>query len=161
VFSLRNQELEEVVGELLKFRQYTLATAESCTGGLLAGRITEVPGSSDYFKEGIVAYANEAKVDLLGVPNRLIEKHGAVSPEVAEAMAIGIRRRARTTIGIAITGIAGPGGGSEEKPVGLVYIGLADEVQSSSRKFLFPGDRQFIRTLAVNAALDMIRRRIK
>ena len=161
VFSLRNQELEEVVGELLSFKQYTLATAESCTGGLLAGRITEVPGSSEYFKEGVVAYANEAKVDLLGVPNRLIEKHGAVSPEVAEAMAIGIRRRARTTIGIGITGIAGPGGGSDEKPVGLVYIGIADEVQSSSRKFLFPGDRPFIRTLAVNAALDMIRRRIK
>jgi nicotinamide-nucleotide amidase len=161
VFSLRNQELEEVVGELLSFKQYTLATAESCTGGLLAGRITEVPGSSAYFKEGVISYANEAKVDLLGVPNRLLEKHGAVSPEVAEAMAIGIRRRARTTIGLGITGIAGPGGGSDEKPVGLVYIGLADEVQSSSRKFLFPGDRQFIRTLAVNAALDMIRRRIK
>ncbi len=161
IFSLRDQTLEEVVGELLKLRQYSVATAESCTGGLLSGRITDVPGSSDYFKQGVVTYSNEAKVDLLGVPNRLIEKHGAVSPEVAEAMAIGIRRRARSTIGIGITGVAGPGGGSEEKPVGLVYIGIADEVQSSSRKFLFPGDRQFIRTLAVNAALDMIRRRIR
>ncbi len=160
VFSLRDQSLEEVVGELLKLKQYSIAIAESCTGGLLSGRITEVPGSSDYFKEGIVSYSNEAKIDLLGVPNRLIEKHGAVSPEVAEAMAIGIRRRARSTIGIGVTGIAGPGGGSEEKPVGLVYIGIADEIESTSRKFLFPGDRQFIRTLAVNAALDMVRRRI-
>jgi nicotinamide-nucleotide amidase len=161
VFSLREETLEQVVGELLKFKGYTLATAESCTGGRLAGRITDVPGSSDYFLEGVVAYSNDAKVSLLGVPGKLIQEYGAVSPEVAEAMAIGIRRRAHSTVGIGITGIAGPGGGTVAKPVGLVYIGLADEVQSSSRKFIFPGDRQFIRTLAVNAALDMIRRRIK
>lgn len=161
VFSVREETLEQVVGELLKFKGFTLATAESCTGGLLAGRVTEIPGSSEYFLEGVVAYSNESKVSLLNVPNKLIQEYGAVSPEVAEAMAIGIRRRAHSTIGVGITGIAGPGGGSVAKPVGLVYIGLADEVQSSSRKFLFPGDRQFIRTLAVNAALDMIRRRIK
>lgn len=161
VFSLRDESLEEVVGNQLKFRNYTLATAESCTGGLLAGRITDVPGSSQYFQEGVVSYSNEAKMDLLGVPGILIEKHGAVSPEVAEAMAIGIRRRARSTIGIGITGIAGPDGGTDEKPVGLVYIGIADEIESSSRRFLFPGDRPFIRTLAVNSALDMIRRRIQ
>lgn len=161
VFSLRDESLEEVVGNQLKFRNYTLATAESCTGGLLAGRITDVPGSSKYFQEGVVSYSNEAKMDLLGVPGILIEKHGAVSPEVAEAMAIGIRRRARSTIGIGITGIAGPDGGTDEKPVGLVYIGIADEIESSSRRFLFPGDRPFIRTLAVNSALDMIRRRIQ
>jgi nicotinamide-nucleotide amidase len=161
VFSLREETLEQVVGELLKFKGYTLATAESCTGGRLAGRITDVPGSSDYFLEGVVAYSNDAKVSLLGVPGKLIQEYGAVSPEVAEAMAIGIRRRAHSTVGVGITGIAGPGGGTVAKPVGLVYIGLADEVQSSSRKFIFPGDRQFIRTLAVNAALDMIRRRIK
>jgi nicotinamide-nucleotide amidase len=161
VFSVREETLEQVVGELLKFKGYTLATAESCTGGRLAGRITDVPGSSEYFREGVVAYSNDAKVNLLGVPGKLIQEYGAVSPEVAEAMAIGIRRRAHSTVGVGITGIAGPGGGTVAKPVGLVYIGLADEVQSSSRKFIFPGDRQFIRTLAVNAALDMIRRRIK
>lgn len=161
VFSVREETLEQVVGELLKFKGYTLATAESCTGGLLAGRITDVPGSSAYFLEGVVTYSNESKVNLLGVPSKLIQEYGAVSAEVAEAMAIGIRRRAHSTVGVGITGIAGPGGGTAAKPVGLVYIGLADEVQSSSRKFLFPGDRAFIRTLAVNAALDMIRRRIK
>jgi nicotinamide-nucleotide amidase len=161
VFSRGDQTLEEIVGELLKWRGYTLATAESCTGGLLAGRLTEVPGSSDYFLQGVVSYSNEAKKDLLGVPKKLIEQHGAVSEEVANAMAVGIRKRANATFGIGITGIAGPGGGSEEKPVGLVYIALADDAQSTARKFVFPGDRQFIRTLSVNAALDLIRRRIK
>jgi competence/damage-inducible protein CinA-like protein len=161
IFSRRNETLEEVVGELLKRRGYTLATAESCTGGLLAGRITEVPGSSEYFLEGVVSYSNEAKVDLLGVPKKWIKTHGAVSEQVAEAMAAGIRKRAGSTFGIGVTGVAGPGGGSQEKPVGLVYIALADDSQTTSRKFIFPGDRQFIRTLSVNAALDMIRRRIK
>jgi nicotinamide-nucleotide amidase len=161
VFSNRGETLEQVVGDLLRLRDYTLATAESCTGGLLAGRITEVAGSSKYFLQGVVAYSNEAKTGLLGVPNKLLQDHGAVSAEVAEAMAIGIRRRARSTVGVGITGIAGPGGGSEAKPVGLVYIGLADDVQSSSRKFLFPGDRHLIRHLSVQAALDMVRRRVK
>jgi len=161
VFSRSDETLEQVVGELLKFRRYTLATAESCTGGLLAGRITDVPGSSEYFLEGVVSYSNEAKADLLGVPKKLIKEHGAVSEEVASAMAAGIRKRAGSTFGIGITGIAGPGGGSEEKPVGLVYIALADDSQTTARKFIFPGDRQFIRTLSVNAALDMLRRRIK
>jgi nicotinamide-nucleotide amidase len=161
IFSTRGESLEEVVGELLKLKGYTLATAESCTGGLLAAALTNVAGSSRYFLQGVVAYSNEAKVNLLGVPNKLLQEHGAVSPEVAEAMAIGIRRRARSTIGVGITGIAGPAGGSETKPVGLVYIGLADEVQSSSRKFLFPGDRQLIRNLSVKAALDLLRRRIR
>jgi nicotinamide-nucleotide amidase len=161
IFSRRNETLEEVVGELLKLRGYTLATAESCTGGLLAGRITDVPGSSEYFLEGVVSYSNEAKNDLLGVPKKWIKEHGAVSEKVAEAMAAGIRKRAGSTFGIGVTGVAGPGGGSQEKPVGLVYIALADDSQTTSRKFIFPGDRQFIRTLSVNAALDMIRRRIK
>lgn len=161
IFSRRNETLEQVVGELLKSRGYTLATAESCTGGLLAGRITDVPGSSEYFLEGVVSYSNEAKIDLLGAPKELIEEHGAVSEEVANAMAAGIRKRAGSTFGVGVTGIAGPGGGSEEKPVGLVYIALADDTQATARKFIFPGDRQFIRTLSVNAALDIIRRRIK
>jgi len=161
VFSRRNETLEEVVGELLKMRGYTLATAESCTGGLLAGRITDVPGSSEYFLEGVVSYSNEAKIDLLGVPKKWIKTHGAVSEQVAGAMAAGVRKRAGTTFGIGVTGVAGPGGGSDEKPVGLVYIALADDSQTTTRKFIFPGDRQFIRTLSVNAALDMIRRRVK
>jgi nicotinamide-nucleotide amidase len=161
VFSHRGQTLEQVVGELLTLKGYSLAVAESCTGGLLAARITDVPGSSKYFLQGVVSYSNEAKVNLLGVPNKLLQEHGAVSAEVAEAMAIGIRRRARSTIGVGITGIAGPDGGSETKPVGLVHIGLADDVQSSSRKFLFPGDRQLVRQLSVRAALDLVRRRVR
>src|SRR5262249_36550523 len=161
VFSRSNETLEEVVGQLLKLRGYTLATAESCTGGLIAGRITEVPGSSEYFLEGVVSYSNEAKIDLLGVPKKLIETHGAVSEQVAGAMAAGIRKRASSTFGVGVTGVAGPSGSSAEKPVGLVYIALADDSQTTTRKFIFPGDRQFIRTLAVNAALDMLRRRIK
>jgi PncC family amidohydrolase len=128
---------------------------------LLAGRITEVPGSSEYFIEGVVSYSNEAKADLLGVPKKLIETHGAVSEQVAGAMAAGIRKRAGSTFGVGVTGVAGPGGGSDEKPVGLVYIALADDSQTTTRKFIFPGDRQFIRTLSVNAALDMVRRRVK
>jgi nicotinamide-nucleotide amidase len=161
IFSRNNETLEEVVGQSLKMRGYTLATAESCTGGLLAGRITDVPGSSEYFLEGVVSYSNEAKIDLLGVRKKLIETHGAVSEEVAGAMAAGIRKRAGSTFGISVTGVAGPGGGSAEKPVGLVYIALADGSQTTTRKFIFPGDRQFIRTLSVNAALDMVRRRVK
>ncbi|HKQ93408.1 MAG TPA: competence/damage-inducible protein A [Blastocatellia bacterium] len=161
IFSRNNETLEEVVGQSLKMRGYTLATAESCTGGLLAGRITDVPGSSEYFLEGVVSYSNEAKIDLLGVPKKLIATHGAVSEQVAGAMAAGIRKRAGSTFGVGVTGVAGPGGGSPEKPVGLVYIALADDTQNTTRKFIFPGDRQFIRTLSVNAALDMVRRRIK
>jgi nicotinamide-nucleotide amidase len=158
VYSQKDESLEKVVGDLLRARQATLATAESCTGGLLAGRLTDVAGSSDYFISGVVSYANEAKMDLLGVPQALLDQHGAVSEPVAEAMARGIRERAGTTYGIGITGIAGPGGGSEEKPVGLVYIALADAQGSKARKLMFPGDRQFIRTLSVNAALDILRR---
>lgn len=161
VYSEKDEPLEKVVGDLLRAHGATLATAESCTGGLLAGRLTEVAGSSDYFIEGVVSYANAAKIDLLGVPHELIEAHGAVSEQVAEAMAAGIRARAGTTFGIGITGIAGPGGGSEEKPVGLVYIALADATESQARRFVFPGDRQFIRSLAVNAALDLVRRQLK
>ena len=162
VYSRReNDSLEQVVGELLRWRGYSLATAESCTGGLLAGRITEVPGSSEYFLEGVVTYSNEAKMRMLDVPADMLEEHGAVSEPVACAMAAGVRKLAGSTFGIGVTGVAGPGGGTEEKPVGLVYIALADEVAVTARKMIFPGDRQFIRTLTVNAAMDMLRRRIK
>lgn len=160
IFSRRDETLEEVVGDLLRARGYTISTAESCTGGLVAGKITEVPGSSDYFLEGVVSYSNEAKTRILGVPEAMIIEHGAVSEPVAKAMAEGVRKLANSTFGIGITGIAGPGGGTEEKPVGLVYIALADDTQTSVRKLIFPGDRQFIRTLAVNSALDLVRRRI-
>lgn len=162
IYSRReNDSLEQVVGELLRWRGYSLATAESCTGGLLAGRITEVPGSSEYFLEGVVTYSNEAKMRMLGVPKEMLEEHGAVSEPVSCAMAAGVRKLAGSTFGIGVTGIAGPGGGTEEKPVGLVYIALADEDNVTARKVIFPGDRQFIRILTVNSALDLLRRRIK
>jgi len=160
VYSRSNESLEQVVGGALRRRGYTVATAESCTGGLLAGRLTEVPGSSHYFNEGVITYSNEAKIARLGVPRELIEAHGAVSEEVALAMARGVRERAGATFGLGITGIAGPGGGSEAKPVGLVYIGLADDEGAKAFRMVFPGDRHFIRILAVNSALDMLRRRI-
>lgn len=161
VFSRRDETLEQVVGDLLRLRGYSLATAESCTGGLLAGRITEVAGSSEYFLEGVVTYSNEAKMRMLGVPAEILETHGAVSEPVACAMAAGVRQLAGSTFGIGVTGIAGPGGGSEEKPVGLVYIALASEDNVTARKVLFPGDRQFIRSLSVMSAMDLLRRRIK
>ncbi len=161
LFSQSDDTLEQVVGALLRQHKASVATAESCTGGLLAGRLTEVPGSSDYFIEGVVTYSNEAKMRMLGVSQELLAEHGAVSEPVACAMAEGVRKLAGTTLGIGITGIAGPGGGSEEKPVGLVYMALASENGVTARKFIFPGDRQFIRTLAVNAALDLIRRKLR
>jgi nicotinamide-nucleotide amidase len=160
IFAFRGEKLEEVVGLRLAVNGFTLATAESCTGGLVAERITEVPGSSVYFKEGVVTYSNEAKVRLLGVPSDLIAEYGAVSAPVAEAMAEGVRFRADADFGISITGIAGPGGGSEDKPVGLVYIALADDAHTEHRKLLLPGDRQLIRWRASQAALDLLRRRL-
>jgi nicotinamide-nucleotide amidase len=159
VCSRTGEPLNEVVAALLKRANLTIATAESCTGGKLAARLTDIPGSSQYFIEGVVAYANEAKISLLGVPPSLIETHGAVSAEVAEAMASGIRSRAGSSLGVGITGIAGPDGGTEDKPVGLVFIGLATEEGTTSRRYHFPGDRQLIRELSVQAALDLVRRK--
>jgi nicotinamide-nucleotide amidase len=160
IFAFRGERMEEVVGLRLAVNGFTLATAESCTGGLIAERITEVPGSSVYFKEGVVTYSNEAKVRLLGVPYDLIAEYGAVSAPVAEAMAEGVRLRADADFGIAVTGIAGPGGGSEDKPVGLVFIALSDDAHTEHRKLLLPGDRQLIRWRASQAALDLLRRRL-
>jgi competence/damage-inducible protein CinA-like protein len=160
IFAFRGETMEEVVGLRLAVNGFTLATAESCTGGLVAERITEVPGSSVYFREGVVTYSNEAKVRMLGVPFDLIAEYGAVSAPVAEAMAEGARLRADTDFGLAVTGIAGPGGGSEEKPVGLVYIALSDDAHTEHRKLLLPGDRQLIRWRASQAALDLLRRRL-
>jgi nicotinamide-nucleotide amidase len=160
IFSFQGETIEEVVGLRLSVGGYTLSVAESCTGGLISQRLTEVPGSSKYFIEGVVAYSNDAKTRTLGVEPMLLLEHGAVSGPVAEAMAEGIRRRAGTDYGLSVTGIAGPGGGSEEKPVGLVYIGLVDDVQSVHRKLMLPGDRHLIRWRASQAALDMLRRRL-
>lgn len=158
VFSHRGETLEQVVGLRLTIKGYTIATAESCTGGLIAKRLTDVPGSSRYFREGVVAYANEAKTRLLGVPAELIAAHGAVSAEVAEAMAAGVKARAGTTIGVGVTGVAGPDGGTDEKPVGLVYVGVAGDFVATHRKFVLPGDRDRIRHLASQVALDLVRR---
>ncbi len=160
VFSFAGEKMEEVVGLKLSVGGFTLSVAESCTGGLIAQRITDVPGSSKYFIEGVVAYSNDAKTRTLGVEPVLLLEHGAVSAPVAEAMAEGIRKRSRTDFGLSITGIAGPGGGSEDKPVGLVYIGLADDAHTEHRKLIIPGDRQLIRWRASQAALDLLRRRL-
>lgn len=154
------KELEEVVGEILVNRSHTLAVAESCTGGMLGARIVNVPGSSEYFLGGVVAYADKVKEGLLGVSRDLIVDFGAVSEEVAEAMARGVRDRFDSTYGIGITGIAGPGGGSLEKPVGLVYIGLATCDKVEVWRFDFPGPRYAVRERSVIKALDLLRRLI-
>jgi nicotinamide-nucleotide amidase len=160
VFALNGETMEEVVGKLLIEGGKTLSVAESCTGGLIAQRITEVAGSSAYFIEGAVTYANDSKIRTLGVPREIIEAHGAVSAETAEAMAKGMREKARTDFALAVTGIAGPGGGTEEKPVGLVFIGYADESETKSIKINLPGDRYLIRWRSSQAALDCLRRQI-
>ncbi len=160
IFSFAGETIEQVVGLKLSLGGYTLAVAESCTGGLIAQRVTDVAGSSKYFVEGVVAYSNEAKTRALDVKPKLLREDGAVSAEVAEAMAEGVRKRARTDFGLSVTGIAGPGGGSKEKPVGLVFIALADEMQTKSRKLQIPGDRQLVRWRASQAALDLLRRRL-
>jgi nicotinamide-nucleotide amidase len=161
VFSTRGETMEEVVGAMLRDRSETLAIAESCTGGLIGSRITEVAGSSEYFLEGCVTYSNDAKERTLNVPHEIIEQHGAVSAECAEAMAVGMRDRAGSTHAISVTGIAGPGGGSEEKPVGTVFIGYAGPQTVRSIKIVVPGDRYLIRWRASQAALDLIRRQLR
>jgi nicotinamide-nucleotide amidase len=160
VFAFRGETMEEVVGLRLAVAGFTLATAESCTGGLIAHRLTEVPGSSNYFMEGVVTYSNESKTRLLGVPPGLIEARGAVSAEVAEAMAEGVKRRAETDFGLSVTGVAGPGGGTAEKPVGLVYVALADDAHTEHRRVMLPGDRHLVRWRASQFALDLLRRRL-
>jgi nicotinamide-nucleotide amidase len=158
-YSTRGEALEEVLGEGLRRRQLTVATAESCTAGLLAERITRVAGSSDYFIGGLVSYSNDAKTRLLGVPEDLIARLGPVSGEVAEAMARAAREQTAANIGVSVTGVAGPGGGTDAVPVGTVYIGLADDVMSTNRRLVLPGDRHLIRWRASTAALEMVRRR--
>lgn len=159
LYSTTGESLEEVVGHRLRLKQFTIATAESCTGGLVAERITRVPGSSDYFVGSVVSYTNEVKSQMLEVPEDMIERHGAVSGEVAEAMARGVKARTGATIGVSVTGTAGPGGGTDAVPVGTVYVGLADDVVTSNRRLMLPGDRHLVRWRASTAALEMVRRR--
>ena len=158
VYSRDGRSLEEVLGDLLMARALRIAVAESCTGGLLTSRLTDVPGSSRYVERAVVAYSNEAKIELLGVPPALIAQHGAVSEPVALAMADGIKSRARVDIGVGVTGVAGPGGGTAEKPVGMVAIAAAVAGSSRSRTFTFIGGREQVKFQASQAALDMVRR---
>jgi len=159
VFSSDGRNLEEVVVKLLTERTQTLAVAESCTGGFLAHRITNVPGASAVFLAGFVTYSNAAKTEMLGVDSRLIAEHGAVSAEIARAMAEGARVKTNATFALATTGVAGPGGGSEEKPVGTVFIALATEnAVTKSQKRFFPDDRPTFKELTTQTALEMLRR---
>jgi competence/damage-inducible protein CinA-like protein len=160
IFSTHGESLEQIVGYFLGMRDVTLAVAESCSGGMLAERITSVPGSSRYFLGGVVSYDNSLKTLLVDVPPLLIAEHGAVSEQVAAAMAEGIRKRCKSTFGLSITGVAGPGGGTEQKPVGLVYVGLSDESKTEVVDRKFPGDRDRIRHWATQQALDLVRRRL-
>ena len=157
VVSTNGASLEAAVGELLRTRGWRVALAESCTGGLATSRLTDVPGSSDYVERSIVAYSNQAKIDLLGVSAALIREHGAVSEPVAAAMAEGIRDRAGVQVGVGITGIAGPGGGSAEKPVGTVCIAVAGAA-THVRTFRFPGGRDMVKAMSANWAIDLLRR---
>jgi len=158
LFSTKGEEIEQVVAQQLTWHGATLAVAESCTGGMLGERLTRIPGSSAYFTGGVISYGNDLKSGWLDVPREVIETKGAVSAEAARAMAEGVRKRAGTTLGLSITGIAGPTGGTPEKPVGTVHIALADANSVQDKAFRFPGDRGRIRGQAAVAALDMIRR---
>ena len=160
VFSDNGESLEQIVGYHLQMRGATLSVAESCTGGLVGERLTSVSGSSRYFRGGAIVYSNELKTEFAGVPKGLLKKHGAVSREVAMALAEGIRKRCATTFGLGVTGVAGPGGGTAEKPVGLVFHALADERHTEVLERNFLGDRERIRWFASQQALDMVRRKL-
>jgi nicotinamide-nucleotide amidase len=157
VFSVDGRTLEEVVGELLLEHHAKIAVAESCTGGLVLTRLTSVPGSSGWVQGGVTAYANDVKINQLGVPADLIDEHGAVSEPVAAAMARGVRARLGADVGVAVTGIAGPSGGTAAKPVGTVCLAIDGPVQMA-KTVLFTGDRQIIRAQAAQAVLDLVRR---
>jgi len=161
IYGKDEETLEEKVGDLLREKSLTLATAESCTGGLIGHRLTQVSGSSDYYKEGFVVYSNQAKMDRLGVEPRLIEEFGAVSEPVAEAMAQGVCWVTGADIGVSVTGIAGPSGGSDLKPVGLTYIAVHDRSGTHCRKFIFTHDRVRNKERAAQAALNLVRLKIQ
>ncbi|NLC52480.1 MAG: nicotinamide-nucleotide amidohydrolase family protein, partial [Firmicutes bacterium] len=158
IYGVDDETLEAVVVSLLQERGETLAVAESCTGGLLANRITDVPGASAVFDRGVVTYSNRSKAELLGIPATVIERVGAVSTEVATLMAQGVRDRAGSDWGVGITGIAGPGGGTAEKPVGLVYYALVGPGVNLVREARFTGDRQQIKRRTTQTVLDLLRR---
>ena len=160
IYGENDQTLEEMVGHQLKKKRQTLSVAESCTGGLISHRITNIPGSSTYFNSSTITYSNASKIKLLGVSPQLIKKYGAVSPRVAMAMAQGVRKTGQSDIGIAVTGIAGPGGGSTRKPVGLVYLGLSDQKGVFWEEARYFGDREAFKWLASSKALDMLRLRL-
>jgi nicotinamide-nucleotide amidase len=160
IYSSQGETLEQIVLYYLGMRAETLSVAESCTGGLIAERLTSISGASRSFAGGAVVYSNELKIEFAGVPPSLIERHGAVSREVAASLAEGIRERCDTTYGLGVTGIAGPGGGSDEKPVGLVYIGVSDGKSTEVVEKKFTGDRSRIRQYASQQALDLVRRRL-
>ncbi len=160
IYSRDGRPLEVVVGHLLRARRATVSVAESCTGGLLASRLTAEPGSSDFFTGGLLVYTNQLKTELAGVPAALLAEHGAVSTPVAEALARGARERTGSTYALSVTGIAGPAGGSEAKPVGTVVIGLAGPESCFSKQYRFLGDRARVRNLAAQYALDMLRREL-
>ena len=157
IFGFDDEKLEEIVGKLLLKKKKTLAIAESCTGGLLGSRITDIPGSSRYFKTGLVLYSNASKNKILGIPLGTIKKYGAVSRQVATLMAKNVRGLARTDIGIGLSGIAGPGGASRKKPVGIVYIALSTKTKTLCREFRFLGQRNIIKQKASQAALNLLR----
>jgi len=157
VYSVDGKGLETVVAELLRAARLTIATAESCSGGLLASRLTDVPGSSAYMQQGVVCYTNASKTQWLGVPAALIEEHGAVSEPVAKAMAAGVRRAAASDVGVGITGVAGPGGGTPEKPVGTVAIAVSTPLAERVRTFQFFGGRDLVKFQSSQAALNMLR----
>ena len=157
VYSVDGRTLEAIVGELLRAHQLTIAVAESCTGGLLASRLTDVPGSSDYVDRGAVCYSDRSKIEWLGVPEALIAEHGAVSEPVARAMAEGVRSRAETKVGVGITGIAGPGGGTPQKPIGTVAIAVLVGDTDRVRTFQFVGGRELVKFQATQGALNMLR----
>jgi nicotinamide-nucleotide amidase len=158
VFATGEQRMEEVVGETLRKRALTISVAESCTGGLIGHLLTNVPGSSGYFLGGMITYSNESKEGLLGVSSETLEKYGAVSDWTVQDMARGVRERLNSDIGLAVSGIAGPDGGTTEKPVGTVHIGLAANDEVLSKKYRFQGIREEIKLNAAMTALDCVRR---
>jgi len=158
---MNEEKIENIVSRLLIEKKYTVATAESCTGGMIASTLINYPGISEVFLEGAVTYSNEAKHKRLGVKNETLDAYGAVSEETAQEMAIGVTKMAQSNVGIVTTGIAGPGGGTEEKPVGLVYIGVCVNGDVNVEKHIFEGDRMQVRKSATFTALSMLLNKLK
>ncbi|MGH7273232.1 MAG: CinA family protein, partial [Nitrospiria bacterium] len=160
IYSEEGKDMEEVVGLALKVRGFKISVAESCTGGLIGHRLTNIPGSSTYFERGVICYSDQCKIDLLRIPQEVIAKYGAVSAQTACALAEGVRGLAKTDLGLGITGISGPGGGTSAKPVGLVYIALAHSGETRCEGHQYLGDRWGLKLLFSQAALDLVRRHL-